>query len=281
MSSSLHALPTRPRLGGTLSGQAHAVMNSRIAGAQALPCCRAEQHALIAERSRLPPPAWLPPPRDGGSAKVQCSAHSHSVCALAPAIALPRCNASEVRRLPPRCYPASQPQRPSPPCQVAQALQPFFHRMAAEFPLKTEADDAVAPLRLRDRDDDRAEGGGRKREGGGACFRNDLAAAQGSSNRQEWQEEGEDGGVTGEGDDVMMMRGCDDVNCTLRILFASCVGVVFSQRGCSSAFNPDIEYFLFRFEITWPWIADGEMHFHQRLTLKRSSLGGTPASEKE
>jgi hypothetical protein len=57
-----------------------------------------------------------------------------------------------------------------------------------------------------------------------------LAAAQGSSNRQEWQEEGEDGGVTGEGDDVMMMRGCDDVNCTLRILFASCVGVVFSQR---------------------------------------------------
>ena len=39
--------------------------------------------------------------------------------------------------------------------------------MAAEFPLKTEADDAVAPLRLRDRDDDRAEGGGRKREGGG------------------------------------------------------------------------------------------------------------------
>jgi hypothetical protein len=43
-----------------------------------------------------------------------------------------------------------------------------------------------------------------------------LAAAQGSSNRQEWQEEGEDGGVTGEGD-VMMMRGCDDVNCTLRI----------------------------------------------------------------
>ena len=108
-----------------------------------------------------------------------------------------------------------------------------------------------------------------------------MAAAQGSSNRQEWQEEGEDGGVTGDGDDVMMMRGCDGVNCTLRILFASCVGVVFSQRGCSSAFNPDIEYFLFRFEITWPWIADGEMHFHQRLTLKRSSLGGTPASEKE
>jgi hypothetical protein len=34
--------------------------------------------------------------------------------------------------------------------------------------LKTEADDAVAPLRLRDRDDDRAEGGGRKREGGHA-----------------------------------------------------------------------------------------------------------------
>jgi hypothetical protein len=107
-----------------------------------------------------------------------------------------------------------------------------------------------------------------------------LAAAQGSSNWQEWQEEGEDGGVTGEGD-VMMMRGCDDVNCTLRILFASCVGVVFSQRGCSSAFNPDIEYFLFQFEITWPWIADGEMHFHQRLTLKRSSLGGTPSDEKE
>ena len=167
MSSSLHALPTRPRLGGTLSGQAHAVMKSRIAGAQELPCCSAGQHAFIAERSRLLPPASLPPPRDGGSAKVQCSAHSHSACALAPAIALPRCNASEVRRLLPRCCPASQPQRPSPPCQVAQALQPFFHRMAAEFPLKTEADDAVAPLRLRDRDDDRAEGGGRKREGGG------------------------------------------------------------------------------------------------------------------
>ena len=55
---------------------------------------------------------------------------------------------------------------------------------------------------------------------------------------------------------LMMMNGGGDVNCTLRSLLASCVGVVFSQRGCSSAFNPDIEYFLFRFDITWPWIAD-------------------------
>jgi hypothetical protein len=55
---------------------------------------------------------------------------------------------------------------------------------------------------------------------------------------------------------LMMMKGGGDLNCTLRSLFASCVGVVFSQRGCSSAFNPDIEYFLFRFEIAWPWIAD-------------------------
>jgi hypothetical protein len=47
-------------------------------------------------------------------------------------------------------------------------LQPFFHRMAAEFPLKIEPDDAVAPaLRARNRDDERAEVGGKKRGGGG------------------------------------------------------------------------------------------------------------------
>ncbi len=64
------------------------------------------------------------------------------------------------------------------PPQVAQTLQPFFARMASEFPLKIEPDNSARPaggtLRLRNGDDGDVleeaaeEGGKRKRgEGGG------------------------------------------------------------------------------------------------------------------
>ena len=74
----------------------------------------------------------------------------------------------------------------------------------------------------------------------------------------------------------MMMRGCDGVNCTLRILFASCVGVVFSQRGCSSAFNPDMNIFCFGLKSHGPGLRMEKCTFTSALDFEEIKFGWDP-----
>lgn len=97
-----------------------------------------------------------------------------------------KCNASDVRQLYVACIIAN-PNIHHVPCphtcmyphvdtlpQVAQTLQPFFARMASEFPLKIEPNNAARPaggtLRLRNGDDgdvsvEAAEEGGKRKVG--------------------------------------------------------------------------------------------------------------------